>query len=151
MPDSNLGHLAQRTELSLCKGLFSAAASVTTGSEQFIPAGGGAVTSVSIVNHGIPVPTVGPTITEYIVRFTGDAANVGGQTMTPKLYYYRSGSATLIPTSAGAAMATTAGVQSQALTLTTPFQPAEGDVILASLTPSAGLTAAVTGVSLALG
>jgi hypothetical protein len=150
MSEINPGFLAKRTELPINKGQFAAANSVTTNAEQFIPPGG-TVTSTTVTTYGILVSTPATSITEYYVQFTGDAANVAGQTMTPKLYYLRAGVATLIPGSTGSALATTAGAKSTSVALAAAFNPVAGDVILASLTPSAGLTAALTGVMVALG
>lgn len=148
----NAGYVAQSTDLHPNKGHFGAANSVTTNAEQYIPPYAGSVTSVSVTTWGLlwRQPRV-TAIESFKVQYTGHAGNVGGQTMTAKLYYLRSGSATLIPGATSDAMATTAGVKTATVTLDTPFQPADGDVILASLTPSAGLSNALEGVMVALG
>ncbi len=151
MSEPNPGFLAHHTELSLNRGMFGCAQTLTTNGEQFVPPGSGTTTSTSVTTWGIYVTGPAATITEYSVQYTGDAGNNAGQTMTPKLYYLRGGVATLIPGSTGDAIATNAGQKNGGKVLATPFSPAVGDVILASLTTSAGLSNALTGVMIALG
>lgn len=150
----NSGHLANSADLHPNKGHFGAANSVVTIGEQFVPPYAGSLTSVSVTTWGILWSSSQTVIENYRVQFTGDAANVAGQTATPKLYYLRAGVATLIPGSTGDPIATTAGQKNGAKDLVavgTPFTPAPGDVILFSLTMSAALTAALTGVMCSLG
>lgn len=152
MSETNPGYLAHRTELPANRAQFGCAQTVLTNAEQFVPPGGGGTTTSTTVNTwGIYVTSDTFTITEYAVEYTGDAGNNAGQTMTPNLYYRRGGSATLIPGSTGSAIDTNAGRKSTSKTLTTPFTAQKGDVIVASLTPSAGLSNALVGVMIALG
>lgn len=147
---TNAGYLAQSTDLHLHKGQFGAANSVTTNAEQFVPPYGGSLTSTTVTTWGILVSNPTTAIEGYRVQYTGDAANAGGQTMTPKLYYLRAGVATLVPGSTGSTIATNAGQKNGGVTLSTPFTPQAGDVMLFSLTPSAGLSAALLGIMCSL-
>lgn len=145
----NNGFLAQSTQLALNKGFFACAQSLTNAAEQFVPPYNGSTTSLTVNTWGIICRSTTSTIESFVFSFLGDAANVGGQTIVGKLYYLRGGSLTLLGTSS--ALATTAGVKSTTVTLTATFTPQDGDVLVASITPSALLTAQVQTVAFGVG
>ena len=88
-------------------------------------------------------------ISGFRVNFTGDAANVGGQTATIQLY--KNGVA--ITTAVTSALATTAGTKTASVDLSTaPITLADGDLIQAAVIIGVGaLTAVLTNVHVALG
>lgn len=143
--DVNQQFVAHNIDLPPAALTYCAAASLTNAAAQAVPPGS-TVTSLTIEQgHLACVP--GKVLTLARVRFTGDVANVAGQTATVQLY--RTGVA--VAGTSSSALATTAGVKTDSFTFTTPVTVAVGDVIQAVITPSGALTAVLTGVMVAFG
>lgn len=149
---TNPGSFGLATQLPLNKGQFYAAASLTTQTTpQYVPVSALATTTAN-TGGGILVTNGGTgqsTIAGFRVSFTGDAANVGGQTATIQIY--KNGVA--ITTAVTSALATTAGTKTASVDLTSaPIALADGDLIQAAVIIGvAGLTAVLTNVHVALG
>jgi len=147
MTAPNQAFLAQAQDLPGASFTFGALASVVTASAQVIPPGGGAAASSTT---GASAALVGRsiTVTRLRVRFTGDAANVGAQTLTFQVL--KNGVAHASAVISG--LATTAGVKTGNVDfVATPLGLVDGDNVQVTLTPSALLTAVVTSVDVALG
>jgi hypothetical protein len=119
---------------------FSANASLTTGVAQNIPPGNAATTSSSDLVIG-EIATAPGILSSLAAQFTGSGSNVGGQTATFQVLL----NGAPITGAASAALATTAGNKtSQVQFPPVPYVP--GGIITIQITPSAGLTAALTDV-----
>lgn len=146
----NVGVLLPCTEAPVTKAQFGFAASVVTAADQFVPPSFGAATSTTLV-VGWLVTAPKTTIGGYRVAYTGDAANVAGQTISVRLQYIRAGVTADVPGSTvQTPIATTAGVKNGGKDLAAYFEAQPGDVVLAVITPSAALTAVVTGGMISL-
>lgn len=131
-------------------GSFAAQSSLVTAAAQTIPPGCAAVTALAASaggGLGITVKATGKRISRASFRFTGDAANVAGQTATMVVLL----NGVAIPGATSGALATTAGNKSADVNFTTPVELADGDRLTSTFTPSAGLTAACTNVETILG
>lgn len=143
---------------------FAAAASLVNAAEQFLPPFYGAASALTrfpgalIAGQTPPLGTSGTgeqrVVNSLRIRFTGDVANVAGQTISVKLYKTPAGSAT--PVLVGetlAGIATTAGLHEGETRFPTagPVVYEPGDEMTVSITPSAALTAVLTNVSVAAG
>lgn len=141
--------VSHSNQLPLNKGLFYCAASLTNAAAQYMPPS--ALATTLTANTGILV-TMGGTnqsvISGFRVRFTGDAANGAGQTVTFQILQ----NGVAVASGVSTALATTAGVKTDSVSLaTSPITLSDGDRIAITLTPSAGLTAVLTDISVALG
>lgn len=115
---------------------WGAKTSLTTAVEQRVPAGNATVTDSSDLVLGVLAASAG-TLSRFYIQHTGDAANVGGQTIDYKLY--KSGS--LISTIAGI----DAGAGDQIGNASFgPTAYSAQHIFTVTATPSAPLTAAVT-------
>ena len=142
----NQGYLAKTVDLQVNQGQFSAAASLLDAAAQFLPPGSGALTSLTS-GLGLLVCGQPRTVTKLCVRFTGDAANAGGQTVIFQIY--KNGSPTTAVTTS---IATDAGVHSASVSLVSaPLQFVDSDRIRIAVTPSAPLTAPLTDIMASIG
>lgn len=147
MTAPNQAFLAQNQDLPPFSLIFGARASVVTASAQIFPPGGGAAASSTTGDTGI-VATRPVTITRMYVRFVGDAANVGGQTMSFQLLKNGVAHASAIVSG----LATTAGTKTGNVDfVATPLSLVAGDFVQLIGTPSALLTAVVTSVDVSAG
>ncbi len=121
---------------------FGAVTSLVNAAAQYVPAGGGAATTLTAL-PGIRASRDG-TISGLAAGFTGDAANVGGQTMLVEIF--KNGvlviSIAALPTTAGAQAGTATAANARYVT---------GDVLQCVVTPSGALTAAVTQLTVTAG
>jgi lysophospholipase L1-like esterase len=120
--------------------IFSAFTSLLPAAAQALPPGSGASASSSDLTLGAIAPTAG-SISRMAVKFTGNAANVGGQTATFKVF--QNGSAVAVASLTIGA--TSAGAWAGSL----QFQPTTyiiTDTISIQITFSAPLTGAITDV-----
>jgi hypothetical protein len=140
----NQEYIAKNADIPPFMLYFSADASVVTAAAQNVPPSG-TVTSTT-GTRGIVSGRNTSVISRARVRFVGDAANVGGQTIQLAVLVNGVAIATAI---LATPLATTAGVKSGTVDFT-PTTLAEGDVVRVTLTPSALLTAVVTDASVTL-
>lgn len=124
---------------------FCADASVVNAAAQNVPPGFAAATSTTST-AGYTCGRNTSVISRCRVTFTGDAANVGGQTIQVAVFVNGVAIASAVLTTA---LATTAGAKSGTVDFT-PTTLAEGDVVRVTLTPSALLTAVVTNPTVVL-
>lgn len=147
MTAPNQAFLAQSQDLPAASLTFGALASVVTASAQVIPPGGGAAASSTTGATGVNV-TRSITLTRLRVRFVGDAANVGGQTLSFQVL--KNGVAHASAVIAG--LATTAGTKTSSVDFAaTPLNVVDGDLVQVTVTPSALLTAVVTSMDVSVG
>ena len=119
---------------------FAAFSSLTTQVAQALPPGSGALSSSADLTLGA-IATAGGTISRMSVQFTGNASNVGGQTITAQVFKNGLAVAPAIITG----LATTAGNKTAQLTFApTAYLP--GDVLSIQILPSGVLTAALADV-----
>jgi len=127
---------------------FGANASTVTGAAQNIPPAGLATSDTATVGRYSGRNT--SAITRIRVRFVGDAANVAGQTINFSVIILTAAGVTTTYASVLATpLASTAGIKTSTAELT-PTTIGEGDLVRVTLTPSAGLTAVLTNVSVVL-
>ena len=123
---------------------FAANASTVTATAQNVPKSGLATSDTATIGHLSGRNT--SVISRMRVRFVGDAANVGGQTVNVALLVdgVAIASATLaVP------LAATAGTKTGTVDFT-PTAIAEGAYVRCTITPSALLTAVLTNVNVAV-
>ncbi len=121
----------------------SADASLTNNQTQWIPPGNGLATSLTDVSPTMAIRE--DTLTQFTLRFVGDAANIAGETLD---FFARVDGQTFL---IAAAVPTTAGIQSRSGTLPLPIVVGRGTKIDIGLDPSAVLTAVVTLIAVSLG
>ncbi len=129
---------------------FSADASTVTAGAQNIPKAGLATSDSATSGQFSGRNT--SVVTRLRFRFEGAAGNVAGQTVNCSIIVKTAaGATTTYAALLSAPLATTAGVKdSGVVTLAAPFTVADGDLVRATLTPSAGLTTALSNVNLVL-
>ncbi len=116
-------------------------AAAIAGAASQVPAGNGLTTADATLPKWMIARA--SQVAGFSVRHVGDAANVGGQTVTYTLRKLSSvGVDTLVATSA--ALPTTAGAKHDEQTLGSPIALSRGDCLYVVATPSAALTATVT-------
>ena len=120
--------------------IFGAASSLTTQVQQAIPHGSGTTTSSADLVLGGIAPTSG-TVSRMAIQHTGNAGNVGGQTITYQVFK----NTVAVTPAIIAGVAATAGTKTAQLTFE-PIPYAAGDVFVIQLLPSGVLTAALTDV-----
>ena len=140
-----------QTDAGCAKASFSCAASVAAAAEQAVPPFfGAASTLTSFPGVQCAFPNV---VRQLNVSLVGDVLNVGGQTIGVKLY--RALAATpdvkvAVPDAEISGIATTANAKSATVAFP-DLALAPGDVLYATITPSALLTAVVTNVAIGVG
>ncbi len=122
--------------------VFSANASLTNAAAQFVPIAGAAT---SLSNIAGSMVSAARSLVQLDVAFTGDVANVAGQTATVKIQQSTDHGATYADVTGATttALATTAGAKFASIAFTA-VAVAEGAILRAVVTPSAGLTAVLT-------
>ncbi len=155
IPVSDLGLLSGITSvvnIGLAIGImcarWAADASLVNAAAQFIPMYGAATSLTAVTGAMNPGPR---SIGQIDVAFTGNAANVAGQTVTIKIQRSTDHGATFadVTGATSGALATTAGAKHAEIAFTA-VTLADGDILQAVITPSAALTAVVTTVSVAV-
>jgi hypothetical protein len=124
-------------------GEWGADSSLTGAVDQYIGVGGRALSSATAFVGAL----VGSASLFSRVNFSfqGNVLNVGSQTVTVRIQRSTNHGATFTDvTGPSPALPTTAGAHSTSVQLIAPFVTNEGDLLQAILTPSAGLTAALT-------
>lgn len=127
-------------------------ASLTNAATQWIPMGSGLVTSLTNIAPGLAVRDL--SITRAVYLFSGNAANVAGQTVQ---FFVRVNGAVVAVLDSG--IPTTAGVKTRLVEFATssgyqgssPLEIAAGSRIDIGLEPSAALTAALVQIGVVLG
>ncbi len=143
----NKAFTARASQLALNKGQFGAALGLVTAAAQFLCPYHGPLSVLTTTPGSIIVEENQSLIQQMRVRFTGDAANVAGQTLTFQLY----ADGVAVTAGVSTALATTAGVKVETITFATAVVFTEHTVLTCTATPSVTLTAAVTGITVALG
>lgn len=139
---------ARSSQLPVNKFQFGAALGLVNAAAQFIPPYHGALTVLTTTPGSIVATENQSLIISMRVRYVGDAANVAGQTLSFQLLQ----NGVAVPAAVIASLATTAGAQTGSVNFQTAgVAVAEGDVFTCTVTPSAALTAAVTGITCAVG
>lgn len=147
---TNVAHLLETADGPINGGQFSAQSSLVNAAAQFVPQGAAltALAGTAGAGNGITVMAVNRIISRMRAQFIGNAANVAGQTVTIILLL----DGVAIAGATSGALATTAGLKTSGVVeFTAPITLTDGQRLTCTLTPSAGLTAAVTDVDVAVG
>lgn len=145
----NPQELAHNADLPCAIFAFEANISTTTGAAQNIPKSGLITSDTATVGQLSGRGT--SWISRFRAQFVGDAGNVAGQTINfSVIVLSAAGVTTTYANVLTTPLATTAGTKRTGAVELTPFVVNEGDLVRCVLTPSAGLTAGVTNIAVAL-